>query len=242
MSQSVTNHTTRRSVLRSSLGVVGGGLIASSTAVAQSDSNNGTDSASTGTTIDFRFEQADESTENASTATYDLIVSGAEDGVGAYMFTIGSGAPNSARISDVNLVAFGGQFSSVDIAVDGSKAEIEEATGDASVPGETFPIARVTVKAGDKAGEASLRVEESARVSTSAGSFYNIGARGNVTLTVNSDSAIETQSTAGSESSGSNATDQSTDSTPGFGVVSSVATVCAGYLLSHRAKKAENKK
>ena len=221
---------TRRSVLRATAGVAGGGLFVSASAMAQDTSDGGTDP---GGGIGFGFEPA-ETGGTASERSYDLVVTGVDDGIGAYELSIESSDPTSVRITDVSLVAFGGQFSSVDIAADGSTAFIEEATGDASVSSEAVIIARVTVTAADTAGTTELRVGEDARIRSTAGSFYDIGTTGTLTAEVNSTAEREPEPVEenGTDRNSSDA-GQTADGTPGFGIGSSVAAIgSVGYLLT----------
>lgn len=228
----------RRSILQTTVGVATGSLLASSSAVAQETSETETDGTESGASVAFRFEPTTDAEGPPSDQTYDLVVSGAGDGLGAYEFTVESSDPSSVRITNVTLVAFGGQFSNIDIADDGSTAFIEEATGDASAPAETFTIARVTVTATDPASATALRVTNDARLQSADGSFYEISAFGNTTVKVNSASEIEANTPTESDTT-ANGTDagQTTNGTEGLWILGGLAGLgSVGYVLAKRLR------
>lgn len=243
MSRSNTGFTaqqagwTRRRVLQTTVGAGIVGVVGSSSAGAADDSTDENDHPAGHADLSLRFRPSTNTVDAASKGVYDLVVSGAEDGIAAYECHIESTDPAVAAITEIEPVAFGGRFSSIDLADDGTTAVIEEATGDSSAPGATFTIVRVTVTAGETAGTAELRVAGDARVQSTADYFYQVDTSDSATVEVDADGEIQatTTDTAGqtqAESEHNEPGAQTADRTPGFGVLSTMAALGSiGYAV-----------
>jgi len=114
------------------------------------------------------------------TATFDVVVSGADNGVGAYDLTVDLSDVSAASIADVQ-VQNDPLFEEVTVADDGSSANIVAVGTDADTTG-TATVATVTVEAEQPgATDASLTVDS---LGDATGTAYDVAATNGASLTV----------------------------------------------------------
>lgn len=135
-------------------------------------------------------------TKPGGTTTYEVVVDGVENGVGAAELAVVVGDTDVATITEVTVLGSGGQ--EVDIAENGSRADIAYASRDTYDSG-SFAILEVTVE-GQSIGDTNLSVE-AADNNTDVRLFDERGTRYDVTGTATSPLAVRSGGGSATESS-----------------------------------------
>lgn len=201
-----------------------------------------------------------ESAAPGSETTYEVVVTGADEGVGSYALTVATDNASVGEITGVELTN-DAATDATEIAADGSSVRIEADLGDdAHAAGNGVVIAEVTVAAGDP-GATALAIDDAATIGNASGANYPLGLAGDATLQVTAATDPDDETTtanpggtttanpgggtttaAGGTAVGTTAdgtaagTDDGTDSgdggSPGMGVVAALGAILgAGYLL-----------
>lgn len=124
--------------------------------------------------INVVLEPTDEEVTVDSETTYEVIVQGADNGISSYSFRVETSDTGTAAVTDATLEEFGGAFSSIDIADDGSSVFFEEAVGDQDPAGENFTIATVTLAAGEQPGVAEISIADDIQVEDNDANQYAV--------------------------------------------------------------------
>jgi hypothetical protein len=123
--------------------------------------------------------------DEGETTTYDVVVSDANGGVGAYDFTVSIDDPSVASIAAVEVRGSPAeQTTDVSVAGDGSSADVAAALANTSDTG-SVPIATVTVS-GDAEGTSDIGLTVDA-LGTEAGESYVVTETTGASITVESD-------------------------------------------------------
>jgi len=124
-------------------------------------------------TVNITLEPVDKDAPVDSEVTYDVVVEGADNGMNSYEITVDLDDIDTAEITDAELVDFGGQFGSVEIADDGSSVLFEEAMGDGTEQTE-FTIGEITVSTGEQEGTTELSIADDAEIADIDSQSYDI--------------------------------------------------------------------
>jgi hypothetical protein len=133
------------------------------------------------TTIEL--QPSDKEVKPNGQTTYDVVVTGADDGVGSYSVNLTSSDTTVGEFTNIDLAKSPSTDNSV-VTSDGSTAVIDADLGsNTHAAAAEVTIATVTVQ-GNQEGTSSLSVDSSASVSGSSGSSYTIDSRSGASLTV----------------------------------------------------------
>jgi hypothetical protein len=128
-----------------------------------------------------------------NTTTFDIVVTNADGGVGAYELTVEINDPDTAQITDVTRLGDPG-IGTADIASDGASADVESGLMDTADTG-SVTIARVTIE-GEANGTSTIQLAVQA-LGDEAGASYDVTETRDATLTVGSGSTTtDTESTS----------------------------------------------
>lgn len=129
---------------------------------------------------DVELTPASQATGEGQTVTYDVVVTNASGGVGAWEFTASVNNTSAAKITDISLAGSPGQ-NETSIASDGSSAYAKAALADTDQTG-SVTIATITVR-GVNEGSAGLSLSVEA-LGDESGSNYEVGSTLGASLTV----------------------------------------------------------
>ena len=142
--------------------------------------------------------------------TYDLVVTGADEGVGSYSVNVSSTNASVATISDVSL-ANQADTDRTEIADGGTSVVVDADLGDSDhAAGNGVTIAQITVDAG-QSGVGALEIGEDATVANATGAEYDVAAVSGARLTVPDPDAAATETAT--DAGGETATDEAGDET-----------------------------
>jgi PGF-CTERM protein len=198
-------------------------------------------------TTSVRLSPAEGSTAPGEETIYEVVVTGADEGVGSYSVAVSTGNASVGKITGVDLT-HAAETGNSTVDDDGSRAVIEADLGEnAHAAGNAVVIAEVSV-AGGTAGATAVSIEDGASVANASGGSYGVSFVGDAALSVSAadDPTGTTAGTPGGDGTatatetvgeGGTASATGTDDggAPGMGILAALASLLGGgYLLSRR--------